>query len=81
MANDKPINKDSVGRTFLVIFILCLVCSVVVAGAAVGLKPKQQEQIQLDTQRNILSVAGLMQPKMTAEEIQKFMGSASNLSF
>lgn len=74
MANDKPINKDSVGRTFLVIFILCLVCSVVVAGAAVGLKPKQQEQIQLDTQRNILSVAGLMQPKMTAEEIQKVYG-------
>nr|WP_282556196.1 Na(+)-translocating NADH-quinone reductase subunit C [Providencia rettgeri] len=70
MANEKPINNDSVGRTFLVVFILCLVCSIVVAGAAVGLKPQQQEQIQLDTQRNILSVAGLLQPKMTAEEVQ-----------
>nr|WP_241098653.1 MULTISPECIES: Na(+)-translocating NADH-quinone reductase subunit C [Providencia] len=70
VANEKPINNDSVGRTFLVVFILCLVCSIVVAGAAVGLKPQQQEQIQLDTQRNILSVAGLLQPKMTAEEIQ-----------
>nr|WP_257474470.1 Na(+)-translocating NADH-quinone reductase subunit C [Providencia rettgeri] len=70
VANEKPINNDSVGRTFLVVFILCLVCSIVVAGAAVGLKPQQQEQIQLDTQRNILSVAGLLQPKMTAEEVQ-----------
>ena len=70
MANEKPMNNDSVGRTFLVVFILCLVCSIVVAGAAVGLKPQQQEQIQLDTQRNILSVAGLLQPKMTAEEVQ-----------
>ncbi len=71
MANEKSNNKDSIGRTFLVVFILCLVCSVVVAGAAVGLKPQQQEQILLDTQRNILSVAGLLKPTMTAEEVQE----------
>ncbi|EPL6456589.1 MULTISPECIES: Na(+)-translocating NADH-quinone reductase subunit C [Providencia] len=71
MANEKPINNDGVGRTFLVVFILCLVCSIIVAGAAVGLKPQQQEQIQLDTQRNILSVAGLSTPKMSADEVQK----------
>nr|WP_282553552.1 Na(+)-translocating NADH-quinone reductase subunit C [Providencia sneebia] len=71
MANEKTTNKDSVGRTFLVVFILCLVCSIVVAGSAVGLKSKQQEQILLDTQRNILSVAGLSKPAMSAEEIQK----------
>lgn len=53
MANEKTTNKDSVGRTFIVVFILCLVCSIVVAGSAVGLKSKQQEQILLDTQRNI----------------------------
>lgn len=45
MANEKPKNKDSIGRTFLVVFILCLVCSIVVAGSAVGLKPQQQEQL------------------------------------
>ncbi|HGJ5881799.1 Na(+)-translocating NADH-quinone reductase subunit C [Arsenophonus sp.] len=71
MANNKIKNpKDSIGRTFLVVFILCLVCSVVVSGAAVGLKSKQQAQILLDKQRNILDVAGLLKPKMSAEEIQ-----------
>nr|WP_306803844.1 Na(+)-translocating NADH-quinone reductase subunit C [Providencia sp. PROV129] len=74
VANEKTINNDGVGRTFLVVFILCLVCSIIVAGAAVGLKPQQQEQIQLDTQRNILSVAGLLTPKMSAEEVQKVYG-------
>ncbi len=49
--------------------MLCLVCSVIVAGSAVGLKPRQQEQKALDKQRNILSVAGLMQPDMKQEEI------------
>lgn len=46
-------------------------CSVVVAGAAVGLKAKQQEQRLLDKQRNILAVAGLLQPRMLAEEVQQ----------
>ena len=45
----------------LVVLVLCLVCSIVVAGSAVGLKPLQQEQRALDKQRNILAVAGLMQ--------------------
>ncbi|HGJ5875946.1 MAG TPA: Na(+)-translocating NADH-quinone reductase subunit C [Arsenophonus sp.] len=71
MANDKIKNpKDSIGRTFLVVFILCLVCSVVVSSAVVGLKSKQQAQKLLDKQRNILDVAGLLQPKMSAEQIQ-----------
>jgi len=52
-----------------VVLVLCLVCSVIVAGSAVGLKPRQQEQKALDKQRNILSVAGLMQPDMKQEEI------------
>ncbi|KLN97502.1 Na(+)-translocating NADH-quinone reductase subunit C [Moellerella wisconsensis] len=75
MANEKPKNKDSIGRTFLVVFILCLVCSVVVAGSAVGLKSQQQEQIMLDKQRNILDVAGLLQPKMAASEINALYDS------
>lgn len=69
MAKEK--NKDSVARTFLVVFILCLVCSVVVAGAAVGLKSKQEEQKLLDKQRNILDVAGLLVPKMSATDVLK----------
>lgn len=64
------INVDTPGRTLLAVLVLCLVCSVIVAGSAVGLKSRQQEQKQLDKQRNILQVAGLMTPKMTGEEVK-----------
>nr|WP_208323135.1 Na(+)-translocating NADH-quinone reductase subunit C [Morganella morganii] len=69
VANEKTKNKDSVARTFIVVFVLCLVCSIVVAGSAVGLKSTQQTQIMLDKQRNILDVAGLLTPSMPANEI------------
>lgn len=59
--------NDSISKTLLVALLLCLVCSVVVAGSAVGLKSKQQQQKLLDKQRNILDVAGLLQPKMASK--------------
>lgn len=31
-------SNDSIGKTLLVVLVLCLVCSIVVAGSAVGLK-------------------------------------------
>lgn len=64
-------NNDSTGKTLLVVLVLCLVCSIVVAGSAVGLKPLQQEQRALDKQRNILAVAGLMQDGMSADDVSK----------
>ncbi|AWK14292.1 Na(+)-translocating NADH-quinone reductase subunit C [Candidatus Fukatsuia symbiotica] len=69
MANDKVKNNDSIGKTLMVVILLCLVCSVVVAGAAVGLKATQQAQRLLDKQRNILDVVGLLQPKMSKEAV------------
>lgn len=68
MANESK--NDGIGKTLLVVLLLCLVCSVVVAGSAVGLKSKQQEQKLLDKQRNILDVAGLLQPKMEGEQVK-----------
>lgn len=62
-------NNDSISKTLLVVLVLCLVCSIVVAGSAVGLKPLQQEQRALDKQRNILAVAGLMQEGMTKDDV------------
>lgn len=53
-------SNDSIGKTLLVVLVLCLVCSIVVAGSAVGLKSRQQAQQALDKQRNILAVSGLM---------------------
>ncbi len=64
-------SKESTGKTMLVVLILCLVCSVVVAGSAVGLKPIQEQQKRLDKQRNILDVAGLLEPGMSGEAVQE----------
>lgn len=64
-------NNDSIGKTLLVVLVLCLVCSIVVAGSAVGLRPLQQTQRALDKQRNILAVAGLMQNGMSADDVAR----------
>ena len=66
-------NKDSIGGTILVVVLLSLVCSVVVSGAAVALKSKQDEQKALDVQRNILSVSGLLVDD-NAEQIKQTYG-------
>lgn len=61
-------NKDSVGGTLTVVVLLSLICSLIVAGAAVLLKPTQDIQKQLDKQKNILQAAGLMQEKTNVQE-------------
>ncbi len=62
-------SNDSIGKTLLVVLVLCLVCSIVVAGSAVGLKSRQQAQQALDKQRNIPAVSGLMHPGMDADAV------------
>ena len=52
-------NTDSVSHTVKVALILCVVCSVIVSGAAVILKPRQVANKELDRNRNILVAAGL----------------------
>lgn len=53
-------SNDSIQKTLTVVISLCLVCSLVVSVAAVGLKPLQIENKALDKQRNILEAAGLL---------------------
>jgi Na+-transporting NADH:ubiquinone oxidoreductase subunit C len=62
--------KESTTRTLVVALLVCLVCSVFVAGAAVALRPTQLENRQLDKQRSILAIAGLGQPGMSAAEVK-----------
>lgn len=64
-------NKDSFGGTVAIVLAVSLVCSVVVAGSVVGLKPIQMEQKQLDKQKNILSVAGLLKPGVNITQVYK----------
>lgn len=68
-------HKESTGRTLFVAFAICLVCSVLVAGAAITLRPTQVENRLLDTQRSILSIAGLETPGMSADEVRGLFGS------
>jgi len=51
--------RESVARTLWVALVVSLVCSSLVASAAVLLKPKQVENAQLEMRRNILEVADL----------------------
>jgi len=44
-------NNDSIQKTLIVAILLCLVCSVIVAGAAVGLRKEQQANKLLDKQK------------------------------
>lgn len=56
----KKFDKDSFSGTLIVVLAVSLICSVIVAGAVVGLKPFQTAQKVKDKQSYILSVAGLL---------------------
>lgn len=64
--------RESVGRTFLVALLLCIVCSVMVSGAAVLLRPRQEVNQQLEIQKNILLAAGLLtEDEATDEKVRE----------
>lgn len=58
----KKFNRDSMSNTLIVAIGISLVCSVLVASAAVILKPRQERNEEEFRQRIILDVAGLYQP-------------------
>ena len=64
-------NKESVGKTLLVAFLVCVVCGVVVATAAVSLRPVQSKNQLLDKRMNILQAAGLYQPGVDVNTVFK----------
>lgn len=53
--------KETLGRTVGVVVAVCLVCSIVVSTAAVGLRTQQQANAKLDKQTNVLEAAGLLE--------------------
>ena len=61
--------KESTVRTLTVALLVCLVCSIFVAGAAVALRPTQQENRLLDKQRSILAIAGLGEAGMSGNQV------------
>ena len=53
-------HKETLGKTLGVVVAVCLVCSIFVSAAAVGLREQQQVNKALDKQTNILDAAGLL---------------------
>ena len=52
-------SKDSTAHVLIVAFLLCIVCSVLVSAAAVGLSDLQERNKTLEKRKNILQAAGL----------------------
>lgn len=53
-------NKNSIGYIVALVVALCLVCSAMVSIAAIGLRERQQHNIQLERSANLLAAAGLL---------------------
>ena len=67
--------KESLGKTVGIVVAVCLVCSIVVSGAAVGLRSLQQTNAALDKKSNILNAAGLYEMGMSNKEIESVYDS------
>ncbi|MFT0213244.1 Na(+)-translocating NADH-quinone reductase subunit C [Pseudomonas sp. F1_0610] len=63
--------KESTSRTIITALVMCLVCSVFVAGAAIALRPVQTENRLVDKQRSILMIAGLADASVSSAEVKK----------
>lgn len=63
--------NDSIEKTLFVAVALCLVCAVVVAGAAVLLRPMQSANQAVDVRRNIVEVAGLLDGNSIDQAFEK----------
>lgn len=59
----------SAAKPFYSVLVLAFVCSALVAGAAVGLRPRQEANKQLDRQKNILVAAGLYNADKPVKEL------------
>ncbi len=64
-------SNDSIGKTFLVAALLCIVCSILVSTAAVRLKPLQEENKALFKKTNILKAAGILEDGANIDELFK----------
>ena len=64
--------RDSVMGTLSVAAILCVVCSVIVSSAAVGLRPLQEKNKQRFEKQNILLAAGMEEQLKTTDVDELF---------
>ena len=63
--------RESLIKTYMVALSLAVSCSLLVAGAAIGLRPLQEANKVEDRKKNILVVAGLYDEETNVEEAFK----------
>jgi Na+-transporting NADH:ubiquinone oxidoreductase subunit C len=61
-------SRDSTAKVLGVAFLLCLICSVLVSVAAVGLNERQERNKIEEKRKNILQAAGLYTESLSVEE-------------
>jgi len=61
-------SRDSTGKVLTVAFLVCLVCSILVSVAAIGLKGRQEPNKEEEKRRNILQIARLYDPAQSVDE-------------
>lgn len=71
--SEAKFDKDSIGNVFFIAISVCLVCSFLVAGAAVSLKSMQDANKKRDIMANIVRVAGIQDRDIeTAGSVEAF---------
>jgi len=61
-------SRDSTSKVLGVAFLLCLICSILVSVAAVGLHARQEQNKIEEKRKNILQAAGLYDEKLPVEQ-------------
>ncbi|MBE0501021.1 MAG: Na(+)-translocating NADH-quinone reductase subunit C [Desulfuromonadales bacterium] len=61
-------SRDSTAKVLTVAFLLCVVCSILVSAAAVGLSSRQEQNKLEEKRRNILLAAGLYDAGIPVED-------------
>ena len=61
--------RDSIANTVIVAMLLCIACSVLVSGAAVVLRRKQEQNQVQERRRNILKAAGLYDAETPLDDL------------
>lgn len=64
-------------KSFIFALIMCVVCGVFLTGASVGLKSRQERNVVIDQQKNILKSLGFIEAgrKYTSQEIESMYQS------
>jgi len=71
VSSERPFNPNSLVGTLLVAVVLCLVCSLLVSAAAVGLRPRIDANKVRNLRQNVLVAAGRWQPEFGPEDVER----------